>query len=383
MVIVSRAQLPVARKVVIKLGSAVVAPDGALAPARLEAIAADIRPLLARGLQVILVSSGAVASGFRALGLTSKPKTIVQKQAAAAVGQQRLMRAWDDAFSVGPRGVPVAQVLLTADDFDHRGRMLNAKRTLGELVARGVVPIINENDSVSFDEIKLGDNDRLSALVAGLMQVDALIVLSSVDGLYDSWPDGKRISTIVNVQDAMAHVAAATSNVGTGGMTTKLEAAGACAEAGIATVMVAGSHAAVVSRVLVGEDLGTFGAPVATTRVTRSRQRWIGSATRVRGTITVDEGARLAITQRGASLLPKGVRDVLGSFPADSAVEIVGPDEVAFARGITPYAANEIRAIAGKPSEEIESILGVCIAEEVVHRDDMAIKSKLGKGAGA
>jgi glutamate 5-kinase len=129
--------------------------------------------------------------------------------------------------------------------------------------------------------------------------------------------------------------------------------------------------------------LGTFVAPVATTRVTRSRQRWIGSATRVRGTITVDEGARLAITQRGASLLPKGVRDVLGSFPADSAVEIVGPDEVAFARGITPYAANEIRAIAGKSSEEIESILGVCIAEEVVHRDDMAIKSKLGKGAGA
>lgn len=366
----------------IKLGSAVVAPEGTLSAERVAAIAADVRSVMQRGVQVIVVSSGAVASGFRALGLTSKPKTIVQKQAAAAVGQQKLMRAWDDAFGA----TAVAQVLLTADDFDHRGRMLNAKRTLGELVSRGVVPIINENDSVSFDEIKLGDNDRLSALVAGLMQVDALIVLSSVDGLFDTWPNGKRISVIEDVGKAMEHVSGATSSVGTGGMRTKLEAAGVCAEAGIATVMTAGVHPQVVSRVLAGEDLGTFVASASKARVTRSRQRWIGYATRVRGTIVVDEGAKRAIMERGASLLAKGVRDVVGNFPANSPVEIAGADKVAFARGITPYDANEVRAIAGKASDAIEAVLGVCIAEEVIHRDDMAVvasKVKREQGGGA
>ncbi|HLP85735.1 MAG TPA: glutamate 5-kinase [Phycisphaerales bacterium] len=378
----SRSQLVAARKVVIKLGSAVVAPEGTLSAERVAAIAADVRSVMQRGVQVIVVSSGAVASGFRALGLASKPKTIVQKQAAAAVGQQKLMRAWDDAFGA----TAVAQVLLTADDFDHRGRMLNAKRTLGELVSRGVVPIINENDSVSFDEIKLGDNDRLSALVAGLMQVDALIVLSSVDGLFDAWPNGKRIGVIEDVGKAMEHVSGVTSSVGTGGMRTKLEAAGVCAEAGIATVMTAGVHPHVVSRVLAGEDLGTFVASASKARVTRSRQRWIGYATRVRGTIVVDEGAKRAIVERGASLLAKGVRDVVGSFPANSPVEIAGADKVAFARGITPYDANEVRAIAGKASDEIEAVLGVCIAEEVIHRDDMAVvasKAKREQGGGA
>jgi glutamate 5-kinase len=374
-VISTRSQLIAARKVVIKLGSAVVAPDGTLSPARVAALAADVQSVMATGVQVIIVSSGAVASGFRALGLANKPKTIVQKQAAAAVGQQRLMRAWDDAFAAGANPYPVAQVLLTADDFDHRARMLNAKRTLGELVSRRVVPIINENDSVSFDEIKLGDNDRLSALVAGLMQVDALVILSSVDGLFDKWPAGKRISAIADVAAAMQHVSSAVSNVGTGGMQTKLEAAGVCADAGIATVMTAGSHDRPVSRVLAGEDLGTFVAPAGAARVRRSRQRWIGYATRVRGTIIVDDGAKRAILDRGASLLPKGIRDVIGSFPANSPIEIAGLDKQPFARGLTPYDANEVRAIAGKASDEIESILGSCIAEEVVHRDDMAVKS--------
>ncbi len=374
-VISDRSQLVAARRVVIKLGSAVVAPDGTLAPDRVAAIAADVRSVMAKGVQVILVSSGAVASGFRALGLTSKPKTIVQKQAAAAVGQQRLMRAWDDAFAAGASPVAVAQVLLTADDFDHRTRMLNAKRTLGELVARGVVPIINENDSVSFDEIKLGDNDRLSALVAGLMQVDALVVLSSVDGLFDAWPHGSRVSAVSDVAAALQHVSSETSSVGTGGMITKLEAAGVCAEAGIATVMAAGSHERPVSRLLAGEDLGTFIAPAGAAHVRRSRQRWIGYATRVRGTVVVDDGAKRAICERGASLLPKGVRDVIGSFPTNSPVEVAGLDGQAFARGLTPYDANEIRAIAGRSSDEIEKILGMCLAEEVIHRDDMAVRA--------
>lgn len=371
----TRSQLIAARKVVIKLGSAVIAPDGSLSPERVAAIAADVRSVMMRGVQVTIVSSGAVASGFRALGLVSKPKTIVQKQAAAAVGQQKLMRAWDDAFAAGANPVPVAQVLLTADDFDHRARMLNAKRTLSELVARGVVPIINENDSVSFDEIKLGDNDRLSALVAGLLQVDALVIVSSVDGLFDKWPGGSRISAITDVSAAMQHVSGDTSSVGTGGMQTKLEAAALCAEAGIATVMTAGSHEQPVSRVLSGEDIGTFIAPAGAARVRRSRQRWIGYATRVRGTIIVDEGAKRAILERGASLLPKGVRDVVGSFPANSPIELAGPDRQPFARGLTPYDANEVRAIAGKASDDIETILGACIAEEVVHRDDMAVKA--------
>lgn len=374
-VIATRSQLVAARKVVIKLGSAVVAPDGTLSPARIAAIAADVRSLMSRGVQVIIVSSGAVASGFRALGLATKPKTIVQKQAAAAVGQQKLMRAWDDAFAGGPSPIAVAQVLLTADDFDHRARMLNAKRTLGELVARGVVPIINENDSVSFDEIKLGDNDRLSALVAGLMQVDALVVLSSVDGLFDAWPHGSRISAVTDVASALQHVSSETSSVGTGGMKTKLEAAGVCAEAGIATVMAAGTHDRPISRLLAGEDLGTFIAPATPARVRRSRQRWIGYATRVRGTLIVDDGAKRAIVERGASLLPKGIRDVIGNFPANSPVEVAGFDKQPFARGITPYDANEIRSIAGKPSDAIESILGVCLAEEVIHRDDLALQS--------
>lgn len=368
----SRAALAGARRVVVKLGSAVVAPGGELDPARLRALAADIAAWRARGREAVVVTSGAVASGFRALGLSAMPRAIVQKQAAAAIGQQRLMGAWAEAF--GSAGVTVAQVLLTADDLDSRERQLNARNTLGELLGAGVVPIINENDSVSYAEIKVGDNDRLSALVAGLVDAQALVILSSVRGVYAGKGSGAGEVVVPVFESAAAareHVRGEVSGVGTGGMATKIDAAEIATDAGAHVVIAPGAEAGVVGRVLAGEALGTHFPPRA--KVRGGRRRWIGHASRVRGRLTIDAGAAAAITTRGASLLPGGISHVEGHFPANAVVEIIGPAG-AIARGLCAYDADEVRAIRGKRSDQIEAVLGYCLREEVVHRNDMVVK---------
>lgn len=222
----------------MKIGSAVLASGGALDPASVRRLAEAVALARADGREVVLVSSGAVASGFRAMGLSAPPKSIVHKQAAAAIGQQRLMAAWAEAFA--PHRLVVAQVLLTADDLAHRGRFLNARNTLLELLARGVVPIINENDSVSFEEIKLGDNDRLSALTAGLIGADLLLILSSVPGLLQAGGGGRVVPVVQRARDALVHVRPDKSGVGTGGMTTKLGAMATAGAWGIAGVIASG-----------------------------------------------------------------------------------------------------------------------------------------------
>jgi glutamate 5-kinase len=378
---------------VVKIGSAVLAPEGTLDPASVERLAADIARVVgvarARGTsrRVVVVSSGAVASGFGALGLAKPPKEIMLKQAAAAVGQSRLMRAWSDAFA--RHQLTVAQVLLTADDLDHRARHLNARNTLLALLERGIIPIINENDSVAFDEIKLGDNDRLSALVAGLVGAKQLIILSTAHGLYEHGNSRKIVPIVTDLAEARAHVTGGTSSVGTGGMHTKLDAVATAAAAGVATVIAGGVLPDVVSRVLAmakgGEAIGTS-FPVAAKRV-GARKRWIGFASKVRGAIIVDEGAKAALLQRGASLLPSGIIGVEGEFGAGAVVELrtsARGGGRAFARGRASYAAADVRAIAGKPARQIGSILGYVYRDEVIHRDDLVLLDVAeAKGSGA
>jgi glutamate 5-kinase len=363
-----RAGLPGARRLVVKVGSAVLAPRGELDEGAVSRLAGGIAGLTGSGREVVLVSSGAVASGYQLLGLKRKPRTIVEKQAAAAVGQQRLMRAYAEAF--GARGLTVAQVLLTADDIDHRMRFLNARRTLRALLEHKVVPILNENDSVSFEEIKLGDNDNLSALVASLVQADALVILSTVPGVL-ARGSGEVVSVVEKPDDALAHVTKAKSATGVGGMETKVGAARTAGAAGIPTIVAGGNVEGILGRVLGGEDVGTFFVPRG--RAAALRKRWIGLSARPKGSLVVDAGARVAIVQRGASLLPSGVVGVRGEFAAGAPIEIRTRDGSVFARGICSYAADEVRLIRGCKASEIESVLGYAYADEVVHRDNLSV----------
>jgi len=364
----TRPPLSGSRRLVVKLGSALLAPAGRLDPAAVARLAADIADV-ARTREVCIVSSGAVASGFRLLGLDRPPKTIVGKQAAAAVGQSLLMRAWAEAFA--PLNRNVAQVLLTADDLDHRTRLLNARRTLAELLAHSILPIINENDSVAFDEIKLGDNDRLSALVAAAIGADLLVILSSVRGLFEAGDPARVIPLVRDPAAAALHVRPGTSDVGTGGMTTKLQAAAIAGDAGIPTVIAGGNDDRVLARLLAGESTGTYIQPAPRRRA--ARKGWIGHSTRVRGSLVVDAGARAAIESRGASLLPSGILAVEGDFISGAAVDIRTDDAPPFARGIAAYAADELRRLRGKRSDQIEPTLGYAYSDEAIHRDDLVI----------
>jgi glutamate 5-kinase len=279
------------------------------------------------------------------------------------------MSAWAEAFA--PHRRPVAQVLLTAEDLGHRPRFLNARRTLLELLDRGAVPIINENDSVSYEEIKFGDNDRLSALVCGLVQADLLLMLSSVNGLYAAGQPGQVVPLVGDPLDADVHIRTDRSEVGTGGMITKVQAAAITTSAGVPAIISGGNVPNVIARVLAGEALGTLFAPAP--KATAARKRWIGAAARVRGHITVDPGAREAITQRGASLLPSGVSAVHGRFESGAVVEVRGSDSQPLARGVAAYSSDEIERLRGKRSADIASILGYAYADEIVHRNDLVL----------
>lgn len=365
-------------RIVVKIGSAVIAPGGLLEPASVARLAADVSDVLEadKDRRAVLVSSGAVASGFRALGLARAPKDIVSKQAAAAVGQPRLMSAWAEAFDQRP----VAQVLLTAEDIDHRTRFLNARRTLEALLEAQVTPIINENDSVSFAEIKLGDNDHLSALVASLVGADLLLILSSVAGVWDAQQAAKKngspviVPEIRTLADGLRHVRTSTSDVGTGGMATKIKAACMAQTLGIGALIADGSQPGIIARILAGETIGTYFPPATqTARAAAARKKWIGFSARPKGTLAVDAGAHKAIAQRGASLLPSGLTGVTGSFQQGALVELAGPDRVIFARGLASYSSDDLLRIRGRKSSEIAPLLGYCYAEEVIHRDDLTL----------
>ncbi len=380
---------PNLRRIVVKIGSAVLAPEGVLDPGAVARIAADIGRVLDDEPQrrVVVVSSGAVASGFRGLSLARPPKTIVDKQAAAAIGQPTLMRCWAEGFAANSRARGVAQVLLTAADIDHRQRYLNARHTLERLLECAdprVVPIINENDSVAFDEIKLGDNDHLSSLVASLLSADALVMLSSTPGLLER--KTKRVVPVVRGGDAggfdeaMSHVETNKTSTGTGGMATKLRAACTAAELGIAAVIADGRREGIVSEVVGAlvegrQPPGTLFTPRGRERGAGGRKRWIGYSARAKGSIVVDDGAARAISEKNASLLPSGVVEVRGHFDQGAPVELLTRDGRVIARGLASYASTDAAKIAGAKTSQIASILGSMYAEEIVHRNDLVILS--------
>lgn len=361
------------RRIVVKVGSAVVAPGGHVALDAIDRLTADIAAARDKGIQVVLVSSGSVAAGFRVLGLDAMPDRLSRKQAAAAAGQPRLMVAYSEAFNA--RGIKTAQVLLTADDLDDRTRFLYARHTLDEVLDAGLVPVVNENDSVSHEGLHFGDNDRLAALVAGLVDADLQVIMSRTDGLRRGGPEGERIDRITSIADALTHADDSRSDTGTGGMKTKLDSVGIAAAFGVPTVVMRGPNDErpdPLARLLAGEPCGTVFHLEHEPRP-GAKKWWIGHATNVRGAIVVDEGARRAIVERGASLLPKGVLGVERDFAAGAAVDIRTPAGPPFARGLANYAAADIDRLRGIHASAISAVLGYCYADEIVHRDDLAV----------
>ncbi|NOK05680.1 MULTISPECIES: glutamate 5-kinase [unclassified Myxococcus] len=369
-----RTALRSARRVVVKIGTnALTNVTGRFNRQHFDALGQDLL-WAAQGRELVVVSSGAIALGVERLGLPSRPRDIPGKQACAAVGQSRLMQAYEEAFAA--RGKAVAQVLLTHEDVQERRRYLNVKHTLERLLSAGVVPVINENDTVSVDELKFGDNDTLAGLVAGVVDADALVLLSDVEGLYTGDPrrdaGAELLATVMQVTPEVLALATGTSSgVGTGGMSTKVRAAARASDSGIHCVITSGAVPGRLRAVLEGADVGTHFEPAGSRR--SARAAWIAHALRARGTLTVDAGAREAIVTGKRSLLPSGVRGVEGDFGRGDPVDLVDAEGSVFARGLAAYDANELRRIAGHRTADIEAVLGYRYLDEAVHRDDLAV----------
>jgi glutamate 5-kinase len=370
-----RAWLGQARRIVVKVGSGILSGGGGgLHRPTLRALAETLAGLASRGSEVILVSSGAILAGMEALGLGERPKVLPLKQAAAAVGQSHLMHAYEEAFQ--PHGRRVAQILLTQEDLRSRVRYLNARNTLFTLLSLGVIPVVNENDTVAVQEIRFGDNDTLSALVAQLAEADLLVILTDTDGVFTADPHrdpaAHRIP-LVRPQDALGAFCA--ENTGSaasiGGMSTKVRAAQRAALAGIPTVVTSGRDPGILSVVLAGQDVGTFFIP-SHGRM-QSRKRWLAFASLPRGGILVDAGARRALVAGGKSLLPSGIRGTRRSFRAGDVVGLLDADGREFARGLVNYSRDEVEQIMGLRSDEIARVLGQKSYDEVVHRDNLVI----------
>lgn len=378
----SRAHLCTAHRVVVKLGTGVVTHDGeGVALGRLHAIVEDLAALRSRGLEILLVSSGSVSMGARALGLRSRPRSLGVRQACAAVGQGQLLALYSQAF--GQLGITVAQVLLTQDDLGDRDRALCLRTTLLRLLEFGATPVLNENDSVSVRELVehrkealegFGDNDGLSALLSVAIDADALVLLTDVDGLHTANPsidpDARRIDALFGIDDAARRRAKGGSSTGTGGMASKLAAAAIATDAGIPTLIVSGRAERVVSRVLGGEDLGTVVWP----HDPRSaRRRHIAAAAAHRGALIANAGALEALRSQKASLLPVGVVAVEGRFGRGDVVEVRDGSGRVHGRGLVNYDAPACRAIAGRHSADIAEVLGYRGYDAVITRDNLAL----------
>lgn len=362
-----------ADRLVVKVGSSLVTNDGkGLDDAALSRWAAEISDLKRRGKEIVLVSSGAIAEGCQRLGWSTRPKAVHELQAAAAVGQMGLCQAYEQAFAA--HGVRTAQVLLTHEDLSDRTRYLNARSTLTTLLALGVVPIINENDTVVTDEIRFGDNDTLGALVTNLIEADALVILTDQQGLYSADPRKDPDARLIREAEAgdpqlETMAGGAGSSVGTGGMYTKVIAAKRAARSGAATVIACGREPHVLSRLADGEAIGSqLTAP--TTRLA-ARKQWLADHLQLAGRITLDEGAARAVRERGTSLLPVGVVAVDGSFLRGDAVACVDPAGQEVARGLVNYSSEEARLIMRRSTREIEDVLGYLVEPELIHRDNM------------
>jgi len=362
-----------ARRVVLKVGSRVLTGKGkTLSQPVFDRLAREISAAKKKGYEVVLVSSGAIAAGMGRLGLLEKPRTMPQKQASAAIGQSALMWNYERAFS--SYGGKVAQILLTRDDLSNRNRYLNARNTLLTLLEFGVIPVINENDTVVVQEIKFGDNDNLSALVTNLVNADLLVILSDIDGLYDRDPrahkNARLIPFVDRITEEMEQKATGTlSPFSIGGMVTKLQAARKAALFGVPTILANGMAEGLLERILRGEEVGTLFA--SQVNKLTSRKHWIAFTLEPQGRIRVDEGAKKAILQKGKSLLPSGVLSAEGKFSLGDPVALSDAGGQDFAKGLSNYDSSEINKIKGLKTSEVEGRLGYKYNDEIVHRDDL------------
>ncbi|MGY5764780.1 glutamate 5-kinase [Brachybacterium sp. DNPG3] len=369
--ITERAQIPGAGRVVVKIGSSSLTDErGRLDDAKVGAIADVVAALREHGTEVVVVSSGAIAAALGPLGLEERPRSVALQQAAASVGQSILAVSWANALRV--HGLIAGQVLLTESDVIRSQTYSNVRTALESLLALGTVPVINENDTTATHEIRFGDNDRLAALVAQLLGADALVLLTDVDALYTAPPRDPGAERIGVVEDAArlqgVSIGSVGSKVGTGGMVTKLSAAQQAATLGTATVM---TSAARFADAVAGEDVGTFFPAHHGRR--RSRLVWLRFATRGAGTLRLDEGAALAVRSRRRSLLPVGIVDVDGTFPAGVPVDIADPEGRTIARGLVGFSSEELRVMAGRPTGELREVLGERYRKPAVHRDQLVV----------
>jgi len=363
------------RRVVVKIGSQILSTSDGIEESRLRALVRELAALHDQKIEIVVVSSGAVAAGMTRLGRSERPKTIPEKQALAAVGQIKLMALYERHFSKFDKSV--AQVLLTHEDLANRQRYINAKHTFQMLLDSAIVPIVNENDTVAVEEMKFGDNDHLSALVATLLSADLLTILSDVEGVYDKDPrvfnDARLIPLIDDVKKAKSAINGASQSVlGTGGIVTKVAAAEEAAVAGIPTIITSGLSARAVARVFAGdEQVGTLILPEQN-RLTH-RKHWIAYNLKPAGDVVVDAGAHDALVQKGKSLLPSGLKEIRGTFGVGECVRCLDAAGREFARGLVNYSAQELQRIKGLHTSKIEKVLGYKACDEIIHRDDLVL----------
>jgi glutamate 5-kinase len=372
------ALLAAARRIVIKVGSAVLSDEDGLRTDVIDHLAEQIETLLTRGQQVVLVTSGAIAAGRARLG--HHGASIAERQAAAATGQIELMRQWAKAFDL--RGRTIAQLLLTHQDVAERPRRLNALHTIRALLEADVLPVVNENDTVAVEEIRMGDNDVLSSLVAGLIQAELLIILSDVPGVLTGDPRKRSDALLIPlITDAEAEmrglVAESAGPLGSGGMATKLEAARQAARAGTSVIIAPGRERhGIIAAADPAREIGTLIVPAH--KRLRSRKHWIAFALRPAGALAVDRGAAEALRNKGRSLLASGIREVRGNFRTGDCVSLLDSDDVEIGRGLVNYPAADVLRLKGRRSGEIVRVLGYKLADEIVHRDNFVLLEEIG-----
>ncbi len=372
-----RAALKKARRIVVKVGTNLLTGGGtSVRRSYLNRLSAIVSQQWDKGREIAIVTSGAIGAGCGAMGFERPPRSVPDRQACAAAGQVELMKLYAQAFRRQPSPRAIGQLLLTRDGLEDRKRYLNARHTLEALFSRGLVPVVNENDTVAVDEIRFGDNDSLSALVAILCEAELLIMLTDVPGLLDVPPGegkkGKLISTVSEISPEIEAIAKPTGSfLGTGGMTSKIEAARIVTSAGENMVLANGRRPEILEEILSGKAVGTFFPPHGD-RLT-ARKRWIAFSTRPQGTIHVDRGAKEALVRHKKSLLPSGIVEVTGRFESGGLVGVSGPDGHVFARGLSNYSKDEVRQIRGLKTSKISKVLGQLLFEEVVHRDNLVL----------
>ena len=361
------------KRIIVKLGSMVLAGSGGGVDQDLLNRLADEMSTLGDGREFIIVSSGAILMGKQAMGYKEKSSSIKIKQALAAVGQSRLVQAYGDAFA--RHGKSVGQVLLTSEGLEDRRRFVLSHNTLETLLRMNAIPIINENDTVAVDEIRFGDNDLLASMVVNLADADLLVILTNTEGLFDKDPrlgEGRLVEVVEEVDRNIVDMAGGPGKAGSGGMSSKVIAAKRTAHMGVPTVIADGRREGILTKVISGEPVGTIFMPSA--EKLASRKHWIAySAGRPRGTLVIDDGAAAALQRGKKSLLPAGIREVLGDFEPGAMVRCMDGEGREIARGVTYFSSGQIRKIMGRHSDEIEKILGTCPGEEVIHRDDLVL----------